>query len=59
MNNKDNRIDNLELEYQDLIIEIKKELPNIVLPSMGRLDDSGYIDINGKNFVMSKGNEEV
>lgn len=47
----------LEKEYEELIADIKKELPNIVLPSMGMLDEIGYVDINGKDFVMS--NKEV
>ena len=55
MNEKDsNRLDN---EYEVLIAEIKKELPNIIFPSMGMLDEVGYVDINGKDFIM--GNEEV
>lgn len=41
----------------ELIEEIKKELPNIVLPSMGLIDDVECIDIDGKNFIIN--NEEV
>ena len=52
MNNK-----GIEKEYEDLLLEIKKDLPNIVLPSMGMLDESLNVDINGKDFVISK--EEV
>ena len=44
-------------EYEKIIAEIRKELPNIVLPSMGMLDDSECVDINGKEFVI--GNKEV
>ena len=45
-----------DIEYKDLIEEIKKELPNIVLPSMGMFDEVDKIVINNSDFV---GNEEV
>lgn len=53
----DNKDKVLEKEYEKLILEIKKELPNIVLPSMGVLDEVSHIEINSKDFIVS--NEEV
>ena len=44
------------MEYKSLVEEIKKELPNIVLPSMGMFDEVDKIVINNSEFV---GNEEV
>lgn len=55
----DNKNNVIEKEYEELVIELKKELPNIVLPSMGRLEDSQHIDINGKDFVVSDRVKEV
>ena len=48
--------DNNYSEYKELVDEIKKELPNLVLPSMGLFDEASGVDINGKDFVLS--NEE-
>ena len=45
-----------DIEYKELVEEIKKELPNIVLPSMGMFDEVDKIVINSSDFV---GNEEV
>ena len=45
-----------DVEYKDLVEEIKKELPNIVLPSMGMFDEVDKIVINSNDFI---GNEEV
>jgi len=53
INNKDIVYD----EYEKLILEIKKELPNIVLPSMGMLEEVGSLSIEGKEFII--GNKEV
>lgn len=55
MSNIDKNMDNKY--YEELILEIKKELPNIVLPSMGMLEENKSIDIDGKDFVIS--NKEV
>ena len=54
----DNKDKFLEKEYEELILEIKKDLPNIVLPSMGVLDEVSHIDIKSKDFIVSS-NEEV
>ena len=45
-----------DIEYKDLVEEIKKELPNIVLPSMGMFDEVDKIVINNSDFI---DNEEV
>lgn len=45
-----------EVEYKNLVEEIKKELPNIVLPSMGMFDEVDKIVINNSDFIC---NEEV
>lgn len=57
MTDKNNKMNDVEKKYEELVKELKKELPNIVLPSMGMLDDSECVDINGKEFVI--GNKEV
>ena len=56
MNEKNNK-DVTHSEYEKLILEIKKELPNIVLPSMGMLEEIDCLNIEGKEFVI--GNKEV
>lgn len=49
---------NINKEYLDLINEIKKELPNIILPSMGMFDEISKLDIDGKEFLISNDNKE-
>ena len=44
---------NINKEYLDLINDIKKELPNIILPSMGMFDEVSRLDIDGKEFLIS------
>ena len=53
----ENNNNGIKKEYEELVMEIKKELPNLVLPSMGMFDEVNSIDINGKNFVI--GDKEV
>lgn len=38
--------------YKELIIEIKKELPNIVLPLMGMEEENRDINISGRDFIV-------
>ena len=45
-----------DIDYKELVEEIKKELPNIVLPSMGMYDEVDKIVIDNSDFI---GNEEV
>lgn len=40
-------------DYKALEMEIRKELPNIVLPLMGLEDNKGIVDIDGKDFIIS------
>lgn len=39
--------------YEDLVLKVKKELPNIILPSMGLLDDIKLVNVNGKDYVVN------
>lgn len=38
--------------YKELIMEIKRELPNIVLPLMGMEEENRDIDISGRDFIV-------
>lgn len=42
-----------EEDYNSLVVKIKKEFPNIILPSMGMLPEEKRIDINGKDYIVS------
>ena len=53
----DKKLNFLSEDCLELVEEIKKELPNIVFPSMGMIDDTECVDIDGKNFIIN--NEEV
>ena len=59
MNNKEDKKIFINKEYEELVKDLKKELPNIVLPSMGIIDDDVDININGKDFVKVNNVEEV
>lgn len=43
--------------YKSLVMEIKKELPNIVLPLIGLEDNKVMVDIDGKDFILSNKEE--
>lgn len=45
-------------DYEELVKELKKELPNIILPSMGMLDDAGQIEIDGKDYIITESIKE-
>lgn len=49
---------NKNKEYIELINEIKKELPNIVLPSMGIFEEIKQLNIDSKDFLINGENEE-
>lgn len=49
---------NINKEYQELVTEIKKELPNIVFPAMGMFTEISKIDIDGKDFLIRNENKE-
>lgn len=57
MTDRDKNFDVADKEYEELVMEIKKELPNIVLPTLGLNDDGSFVNIDGKEFVIS--NKEV
>lgn len=48
----------IENEYDKLVLELKRELPGIILPSMGMLDDVDRIDIDGKDYIISDSDKE-
>ena len=51
----DNKKQNVEMqkEYEELVRGLKEELPNIILPSMGMLDEVERVDIDGKNYIIN------
>lgn len=49
---------NKNKEYIELINQIKKELPNIVLPSMGIFEEIKQLNIDSKDFLINGENEE-
>ena len=49
----DNKKIEMENEYIEILKEIRKELPNIVLPSMGMLEDIEQVKLNGKDYIIS------
>lgn len=57
MTDKENKNRFVDKEYEELVLKLKEELPNIILPSMGMLEDIDSIDIDGKDFVI--GDKEV
>lgn len=48
---KDNEMEKEEKSYFDYMKEIQKEMPNIILPSMGMLDNEKGIEINGMDYI--------
>ena len=56
----DNKKQNVEMqkEYEELVKAVRQELPNIVLPSMGMLDEEARVDINGKEYIISDNDKE-
>lgn len=47
----DKEKDNVEKNYIELLEEAQKKLPNIILPSMGMLENEDHIDINGNDYI--------
>lgn len=43
-----------EKSYIELLKEIQKENPNLILPSMGMLEDQNKVDINGKDYIKNE-----
>ena len=44
-------MDNEEKSIIKELIEIQKKLPNVVLPTMGMLEDNLKIKINNKDYI--------
>lgn len=44
-------VDNKEKSYVKVLNEAQEKNPNIVLPSMGILENSKKIDIKGKDYI--------
>ena len=53
MSDKEKNSVNNYNEYQELVTELKKELPNIILPSMGLYKEEDIAKIDGKDFIVS------
>lgn len=43
-----------EKSYIELLKEVQKENPNLILPSMGMLEDQDKVDINGKDYIKNE-----
>lgn len=48
----------VQKEYEELVRDLREELPNIILPSMGMLDDVGRVDIDGKDYIINESVKE-
>lgn len=53
MTDSSRRNEEVQKEYEELVKNLREELPNIILPSMGMLDDVGRIEIDGKKFIIT------
>ena len=53
MSDKEKNSVNNYNEYQELVMELKKELSNIILPSMGLYKEEDIAKIDGKDFIVS------
>lgn len=47
-----------EEQITNIINDVQEEFPNLKLPSMGIIDNEKKIEINGKDYIDSKSNEE-
>ena len=43
--------------YIEILKEANKEMPNIVLPSMGIVDNEKKVDVNAKDYLIKKDNQ--
>lgn len=46
-------------ELQQSIEEIRKEIPNLVLPTMGIVPDDNKITINNNDYIKTKEDKDV
>ncbi|MCI6266545.1 MAG: hypothetical protein MR598_06865 [Erysipelotrichaceae bacterium] len=37
--------------YIEMLKEIQKENPNLILPSMGMIDNENRVEVNGKDYI--------
>lgn len=52
----DSQKEEKEKNYMELLEETQKKMPNIILPSMGMIDNEIHVEINGKDYI-KKSNE--
>ena len=43
-----------EKSYIELLKEVQKENPNLILPSLGMIEDQNKVDINGKDYIKNE-----
>lgn len=50
---------NLEFKFlKEKIEKLKEEMPNIVIPTMGIIEDENSIEIDNKDYLKDEGKEE-
>ena len=49
-------VDDKDKSYIKILEEAQKKIPNIILPSMGIIDNEKKIDINGKDYIKKDNN---
>ena len=52
MTDNNKRNEEVKKEYEELVKKLREELPNIILPSMGMLDDVERVEIDGKDYII-------
>lgn len=53
MTDKEKKGKEVQKEYEELVKRLREELPNIILPSIGMLDDTLLVDIDGKDYIIN------
>ena len=56
MDNQKNKEEEIK-SYIDILKEASEELPNLVLPSMGIIDNEEKVDIDVKDYFINKDNQ--
>ena len=49
-------VDDKEKSYIEILEDAQKKIPNVVLPSMGILNNEIKVDVNGKDYVKKDNN---
>ncbi len=57
MDNKNKEEEIKSKSYVDILKEASREMPNLVLPSMGIIHNEQKVDINGKDYFIKKNNQ--